>query len=226
MKEAVEGLGLDEELGRVTPMTPSSEVNRWTQDWKARQERRYRRIQETLVGLQGETVGLASTLRNWTPRVIHPELADEKFKLAYRAKNGEEFEQWFCRLMSLAYPDDFEPVSAWGKHGDWGCDGRRRKAGVVYQCYAPPSNRERAWRSKIEDDLGQAVSKWSTESWSMTKWVFVHNSKDGLGPTLAARMDELALENPEVELRPWAFEQLFTEFKKLNDEQKQRVLEG
>ena len=60
-----------------------------------------------------------------------------KFETAFLRKRAKEFEGWFARIMSHAFPGDFEPVRPYGPQGDLKCDGFRRSDGTVFQCYGP-----------------------------------------------------------------------------------------
>lgn len=122
-----------------------------------------------------------------------------RFRIAYLEKRGNAFQDWFCKLASHAWGEDFEPVRPYGNQGDFKCDGRRISTGTIFQCYAPKATKEEPLNSKIRGDFHGAKSHWP----SMAEWIFVFNDNDGLPPSSSQLLDELRAEHPGIAISLW-----------------------
>ena len=120
---------------------------------------------------------------------------EQEFKLGLYEKRGEEFEDWFAKIMELRFPGDFKRVRPWGKFGDRKNDGYLRSRRTMFQVYAPNEVAERETLKKINSDYEGAVPFWKEY---FDKWVFVHNSIDGLSPNVTQQLLELDTKGPFV----------------------------
>ena len=103
-----------------------------------------------------------------------------RFQVAFLEKKGTEFQDWFVRLAGYAFGSGFEAVRAYGKSGDFKCDGRRLSTRTIFQCYAPYQQTAAELDKKIDGDFRGAHDHWDT--W-MNERVLVHNDTRGLPPS-------------------------------------------
>ena len=103
-------------------------------------------------------------------------------------------------MAGYAFGPDFEAVRAYGKYGDFKCDGRRLSTRTIFQCYAPYQQTAAELDKKIEGDLRGAHDHWDT--W-MNAWVLVHNDARGLPPTSIQLLDDLRKDHPHVTIEVW-----------------------
>lgn len=77
-----------------------------------------------------------------------------QFKNKIHSKDGNEFQSFFENIMEKAY-SDFQKIRPYGKEGDAGNDGYRKKLGIYYQVYAPnvPKVNEAKAAEKLENDF-------------------------------------------------------------------------
>lgn len=136
------------------------------------------------------------------------------FRIALLEKEGQEFQDWFCQLAGLAFGPDFEPIGHEGAEGDHKADGRRRSNGTIFQCYAPHAGATRAARvrEKIRTDFKGALQHWPE---FVNRWIFVHNIRRGLGPTITKELDTLRREHPAVIIETWSPTELMRLFDQL-----------
>ena len=127
-----------------------------------------------------------------------------QFKTAYLEKKGNEFQDWFATIMEKRFPGDFIRVRPWGKVGDRKNDGYVRSTRSLFQVYAPNQMSAKGALAKIDEDYNGVLPYW--EQYFDT-WIFVHNSKQGLGPDVTAKLVELDRKGPPAVV-PWGFEEL------------------
>ncbi len=143
------------------------------------------------------------------------------FKLASREKFGrlkrQAFQDWFCDVMSLAYPTDFETVRL--TQGDGGIDGFSLSTLGVFQVYAPRDQRTGDIVDKIEADIVKARDYLKKRNVEMKSWTFVHNDSDGLAPEVVAKLAEVKQANPKVTIERWSHEMIWQVLKTLDPEQ-------
>jgi hypothetical protein len=134
------------------------------------------------------------------------------YKVAYLEKKGNAFQDFFSSIMEKGYTENFRRVRPWGNVGDKKNDGYLTVDSIFFQLYAPNEMSANEAISKIEEDFDGAIKQWN-----ISKWVFVHNSMQGLGPDVSKKLDELAKLNPSVTVTHWGFEELRQEVFKLNE---------
>ncbi|QDU48441.1 ABC-three component system protein [Gimesia panareensis] len=143
------------------------------------------------------------------------------FKLASREKYGrlkrQGFEDWFCEIMQLAYPTDFEAVRL--AQGDGGMDGFRLSTSGVYQVYAPREQKTSEIVSKITKDILTAKDYLLERNVEMKSWTFVHNDSDGLAPDVMAKLGEVKQLYTDVFIDRWGFEMIWQTLKTLELDQ-------
>jgi len=143
------------------------------------------------------------------------------FKLASREKFGrlkrQAFQEWFCEIMGLAYPADFEAVRL--TQGDGGMDGFRLSTFGVFQVYAPRDQRTSEIVNKIEVDIATARDFLAERNVAMKSWTFVHNDPDGLAPEVMAKLAEVRQANDNIAIERWSFEMVWQTLKTLKVEQ-------
>ena len=122
-----------------------------------------------------------------------------RFRIAYLEKKGNEFQDWFCKLASYAWGEDFEAVRPYGSQGDFKCDGRRISTNAIFQCYAPKIMNETRLNAKIREDFFGAKAHWP----NMGEWIFVFNDNDGLPPSSSQQIDGLREEHPGIDIALW-----------------------
>jgi hypothetical protein len=127
-----------------------------------------------------------------------------QFKTAYLEKKGNEFEDWFATIMEKRFPGDFMRVRPWGKVGDRKNDGYVRSKRWLFQVYAPNDMSARDALAKIDEDYNGALPYWKQH---FDEWIFMHNSKQGLGPDVTAKLVELDKAGPPAVVS-WGFEEL------------------
>jgi ABC-3C protein len=127
------------------------------------------------------------------------------FKVAFMEKKADEFQGFFSDIMEKRYPSDFVRVRPWGKVGDKKNDGYLKSKRMLFQCYAPNGWPSAATEAKIAADLAGALPHW--KEWFGT-WVFVHNSREGLGPDVLALLLQLGTQHQPLLVTQWGFEEL------------------
>jgi hypothetical protein len=138
-----------------------------------------------------------------------------KLENAFLKKKGNEFQDFFSTIMEKRYPADFVRVRPWGRTGDRKNDGYLRSQRTLFQVYAPSELRASEAIAKIDEDFNGALPHWEEH---FDKWVFVHNSQQGLGPDVTAKLLELDQQH-ELEVTSWGFEELRQEvFKLVHDD--------
>jgi hypothetical protein len=94
--------------------------------------------------------------------------------------------------------DDFEPIRAYGKHGDLKCDGRRLSTGTLYQCYGPRTASPSAVHQKIKTDFYGALSIWGEK---LKGWSIVVNDRAGLDALATIEVDGLRAQHPNIAIK-------------------------
>jgi hypothetical protein len=115
-------------------------------------------------------------------------------------KLGQEFEDFFSKLGIILWGDDFELWKPQGRFGDFKCDGYLISKKTVFQCYAPKHLEQSKADTKIIASFDGAKSAFGKR---MSKWCFVHNSREGLHPTSNMLLAELRDQNPDIEIKSW-----------------------
>jgi hypothetical protein len=127
------------------------------------------------------------------------------FKAAYLEKRGNTFQDFFSEIMEKCHPGDFQRVRPWGNVGDKKNDGYLRSNRVLFQVYAPNEMRARDAISKIDEDFSGALDYWKHD---FDTWIFVHNAKEGLGPHILKRLNELTELHHPIVATSWGYEEL------------------
>jgi hypothetical protein len=128
-----------------------------------------------------------------------------KFKVAYYEKNGNAFQDFFSEIMEKCHPCDFQRLCPWGNAGDRKNDGYLRSKRTLFQVYAPNEMTAAEAIAKIHEDFQGALLYWQKY---FDNWVFVHNSRKGLGPQITEKLNELASFHESVTVKSWGFEEL------------------
>ncbi len=137
-----------------------------------------------------------------------------KFEVTFYAKDGNAFQDFFSEIMEKCHPGDFLRVRPWGKVGDRKNDGYLRSKRTLFQVYAPNEMSAYEATTKIHADFHGALPYWEKY---FDKWVFVHNSRKGLGPDITAKLLELDDCHKRVIVRSWGFEELRINVFSLNE---------
>ena len=127
------------------------------------------------------------------------------FRLTFNEKKGDEFQDFFASIMEKRYPGDFKRSRPWGNFGDWKNDGYLTSARQLFQCYAPNEMKSSKCLAKIVQDFKGALPYWKKY---FGMWVFVHNSKAGLGPAVLEKLLSLERKHAPLHLTSWGFEEL------------------
>jgi hypothetical protein len=129
-------------------------------------------------------------------------------------KKGEAFQDFFSSVMEKRYPADFIRVRPWGKLGDYKNDGYLKSRRTLFQTYAPNEMIAHVCVAKIDEDFTEALPYWKEH---FSTWVFVHNSRDGLGPTVTTKLLELGKAHAPLAVTQWGYEELRQEAMALAD---------
>jgi hypothetical protein len=142
----------------------------------------------------------------WPSQVDHLSRAfwEQAFELRFLRSKGTAFQEFFCSIMELGHPGDFQRVRPWGSAGDRKNDGYLRSRRILFAVYGPNEMKAREAVAKIDSDCNGAVPHWREY---FDSWVFVHNSRDGLGPDITRKLGELNAAHPFAIL-PWGFAEL------------------
>jgi hypothetical protein len=119
------------------------------------------------------------------------------FENTFLRCKGSEFQNFFSRVMETRYPSDFIPIRPWGNLGDRKNDGFLSSQKTVHQVYAPNEMTLYETKKKIDDDFKGALEYWDKK---MKKWIFVHNSFEGLSADITNHIEEKKLDNPSIEI--------------------------
>ncbi len=127
-------------------------------------------------------------------RIVYQSLTEKRVV----DQEGQSFEDFFVDVARRLWGDDFEPVRAYGKHGDLKCDGRRISTGGIYQCYAPRGADSSEVHKKIKNDFDGALSVWKDR---MKSWSIVVNDRQGLDALATLEVEALRKANPEISIK-------------------------
>ena len=141
------------------------------------------------------------------------EFYEMKFELAFRVSRGEAFQSLFSATMEKRYPGDFTRVRPWGRQGDEKCDGYHRSRRMLFQCYAPNELEAARCIAKMDADFAGALTHWREH---FDTWAFVHNSRDGLGPSPVKKLLALERANSPLRVVAWGYEELRQEAMQLS----------
>lgn len=127
-------------------------------------------------------------------------------------KKGNAFQDFFSDIMEKRYPEEFRRIRPWGNVGDKKNDGYFPGKSTFFQLYAPNEASASETIKKIEEDFNGALEKWD-----MKKWIFVHNSMQGLGPDVSKKLDEIAEANPTIIITHWGFAEIRNQVIRLSE---------
>jgi hypothetical protein len=128
------------------------------------------------------------------------------FERDFLKKTATQFQDFFSEIMEKCHPGDFQRVRPWGNAGDRKNDGYLSSQKVLFQVYAPNTMELSKTVAKIDEDYCGAILHWAAY---FTTWVFVHNSRNGLGPDVLKKILDLDKSPPpEVRVEAWGFEEL------------------
>jgi hypothetical protein len=128
-----------------------------------------------------------------------------QFRIAYLEKKGEAFQDLFSSIMEKRYPANFIRVRPWGNVGDRKNDGYLQSRRTLFQSYAPNEMDAAKCIAKIDDDFNGALPHWQEY---FNTWVFVHNSREGLGPDQMKKLLDLGKLHSQLHVTQWGFEEL------------------
>ena len=137
------------------------------------------------------------------------------FERDFIKKKGTAFQDFFSEIMGKGYPGDFIRTRPWGSSGDRKNDGYLKSQRILFQVYAPNEMTERKAIAKLEEDFHEALPHWKA---FFDRWVFVHNSTEGLGPGLVKKLLELDRDHPEINVGTWNYDVLRKECFRLSEE--------
>jgi hypothetical protein len=143
---------------------------------------------------------------------------EAKFENAFLKAKGDAFQDFFEKLMGLAYKADFMACRPWGNAGDRKNDGFLKSERRLFQVYAPNEMTAALAISKIRDDFEGAKAYWGN---LFDKWVFAHNADDGLPPHVQRVLLDFEQENPGITLQPWCLVEFLVVFRRLSLEDMQ-----
>ncbi len=146
---------------------------------------------------------------------------EQRFENLFRKSKGNTFQEFFEKLMGLAYKTDFMACRPWGNRGDRKNDGFLKSEQRLFQVYAPNEMKEAVAIKKITEDFEGAKEHWGA---NFNKWTFVHNADDGLPPHAQRVLLDFQQANQGVNIESWGLEELRTVFRKISLEDKQTWL--
>lgn len=120
-------------------------------------------------------------------------------EMALLKKQGNEFQDFVNDIFGYCYGSDFVRIKPHGRDGDFKCDGRIPKEGIIFQCYAPENMAENLLINKINKDYKGALKEWP----DTRKWIFIHNGAKGIYPRVSQTLDALVKGNPNVKIEVW-----------------------
>ena len=146
---------------------------------------------------------------------------EQRFENLFLKSKGNTFQEFFEKLMGLAYKTDFMACRPWGNRGDHKNDGFLKSEKQLFQVYAPNEMKETVAIKKITEDFEGAKPYWDT---LFTKWSFVHNANNGLPPHVQKVLLGFEQTNATISIETWGLEELLTIFRKLSLDDKQSWL--
>lgn len=130
---------------------------------------------------------------------------DLAFENQYLSLKGEAFQDFFANIMEAKYPSDFIRSRPWGNLGDRKNDGYVKSTKCLYQVYAPNELTAAEATGKIDEDFTEALPYWKPH---FDIWIFVHNSRQGLGPTVIRKLLDLQSSNTPLKVSHMGFQEL------------------
>ena len=146
---------------------------------------------------------------------------EQRFENLFLKYRGNTFQEFFEKLMGLAYKTDFMACRPWGNRGDRKNDGFLKSEQQLFQVYAPNEMKEAVAIKKITDDFEGAKKHWGLH---FNKWAFVHNADDGLPPHVQKVLLDFQEANRGINIESWGMEELRAVFRKVTLEDKQTWL--
>ena len=128
-----------------------------------------------------------------------------RFQVSFMERGQTDFQGFFSEVMEKRYPSDFQRVRPWGNVGDQKNDGYLKSLRMLFQVYAPNEMAASKAILKVHEDFHGALPYWEKY---FDNWVFVHNSMQGLGPDVLAKLLELGGYNPSISVTHWGYEEL------------------
>jgi hypothetical protein len=145
-------------------------------------------------------------MENLTNNPAFIQHVNREFELRFLRVRGLAFQDFVADVMENAYPGDFRRIRPHGNAGDLKCDGYLESEGTVFQVYGPEEIRSvsRLLR-KIDEDFSGARVSWAGR---MKRWIFVHNSRQGLPAQAIQKLSDLGEGQHGIEVDSWGFEEL------------------
>lgn len=174
---------------------------------------------DVLVGWSLPSRQPSSTYDRW----VSTSLAagwEVKFNLACATLSGEQYQELFAQVMERRDPG-FRRVRPWGTLGDRKNDGWSPARRMLFQCYAPSTMSERVLVAKLVEDYEGAADYWAD---FFDKWIFVHNDRGGMAPTVSAQIAVLNARSDDIACDSWGPFQLRGEFACLTDNDRSVLL--
>jgi hypothetical protein len=131
---------------------------------------------------------------NGLQRVFYQNLAENRLL----DHEGQSFEDFFVDVARRYWGDDFEPIRAYGKHGDLKCDGRHLPTGTIFQCYAPRRANSVQVHKKIKIDFHGALAVWASK---MKGWSIAINDRQGLDALATLEVDTLRSQHATIVIK-------------------------
>lgn len=136
------------------------------------------------------------------------------FRVQCAERTGSEFQSFFEQIMEKLDPS-FVKIKPSGQEGDWKCDGWLPASGTCFQVYAPENLTVSETVAKIKADFAGALKKWKGQ---MKRWIFVWSAREsGIPAAVLSCLNELAEENPQIEVDQWGRERLWQQVKTLSE---------
>ena len=139
---------------------------------------------------------------------------ETRFEIRFLKERGNEFQDFFSEIMEKRYPGDFIRVRPWGDVGDRKNDGYLKSERMLFQVYAPNEMKAAKAIAKIQEDFDGALPYWERY---FDTWVFVHNSRAGLGPDVTRTILDIDADNTQIQATHWGYEELRREVFSLSD---------
>lgn len=140
---------------------------------------------------------------------------EQEYKVHFLTAKGDAFQDFFSTIMEKRYPADFQRMRPWGKIGDRKNDGYLKSTRFLFQVYAPNEMSASEACAKIDEDFKGALPYWKD---FFETWCFVHNSFQGLGPLVQAKLLEMEKNHTPIKVRNWGYEEIRLEVIKLDEE--------
>ncbi len=116
------------------------------------------------------------------------------FRMKVADLTDNAFQDFFDLIMSLT-DASYIAIKSAGKLGDLSADGLSVDRRELYACYAPQTFDAREASRKFRSDLAGAVAK---RSEAFSTFIFAHNDRRGLHPTVSEEMSEARARYPDL----------------------------